>query len=113
MTLSPLPPDDQPAAITPFDRALLLQLEQVVSQHFYFGCDRITQALLARCWWSITMNLDMPTLTIACPDSETYWNMVSHIKTISEYLVNTTHISRIEVIPQNRKNLYFQVEVGT
>lgn len=108
-----LPPDDQPPPLTSLDRALLLQLEQAVSHHFYSSCDRITQAILSHCECSITVTLDVPTLTIACPNSESYWNTVGHIKLISEYLVNTTHISRIEVIPKDRKNLYFQMEVGT
>ncbi|MBD2462936.1 hypothetical protein H6G89_18000 [Oscillatoria sp. FACHB-1407] len=102
----------QPSALPPDDRALLLQLEEAVNKHFYDGCDRITQALLAHCQWSIAVNLDMPILTITCTNAETYWSIVGNIRNISEYLSRVTRMSRIEVIPGDRKNIYFEVEIG-
>lgn len=106
-----LPPDDLAPIPTRLDQIWQLQLEESVSQRFYDGCDRLTQTLLAQCQWSIT-TIDVPTLTIACPDTETYWNLVSNIKNISKYLSLVTRASRIEVIPKNKKNISFEVEVG-
>jgi hypothetical protein len=107
-----LPPDDLAPVLTPLDRSLLLQLKEVVNKQFYNHCDRITQALLTQCQWSITTNSDVPTLMLTCPDAETYWNIVDSIETISRYLSNITHTSRIKVIPGDRKNIYFEVEIG-
>lgn len=105
-----LPPDDLAPIPTRLDQILQLQLEESASQRFYAGCDQTTQTLLAQCRWSIT-SLDVPTLTIACPDTETYWNLVGNIKSISKYLLLVTRASRIEVIPKNKKNISFEVEV--
>lgn len=106
-----LPPDDQAPDFTPLDRSLQLQLEEAVSKHFYAGCDRITQTLLSQCQWSIAVNLDLPTLAITCPDAEKYWHIVHNIENISKYLQRVTFTSRIEVIPLDRKNRYFAVEM--
>jgi hypothetical protein len=107
-----LTPDDLAPTPTSIDQILQSQLEEAVGHYFYAGCDRITKTILAQCQWSI-VTLDMPTLTIACPDAETYWNLVGNIKCISDYLSRVTRPSRIEVIPGDRKNFYFKVEVGS
>ncbi|HAG82092.1 MAG TPA: hypothetical protein DCL61_13225 [Cyanobacteria bacterium UBA12227] len=107
-----LPPDDLAPTLTALDRRLLLQLEEAVSNQFYAGCDRITQTFLAQCQWSLTINLEIPILTIACPDAETYWHITTNIENISKYLLRVTCTSRIEVIPGDNKNIYFQVEIS-
>ncbi|NJR63354.1 MAG: hypothetical protein HC769_34000 [Cyanobacteria bacterium CRU_2_1] len=112
MKTSLLPFDDQVSTFTSLDQRLLLQLEAVVSQHFYGGCDRITQALLAQCQWSLVANLDTPILKIICPDAETYWNIVGNIEHISDYLSRVTRTGKIEVIPGDKKNVYFEIELG-
>ena len=111
MKKSMLPPDDLAPTPTSLDRILQSQLEEAVSYYFYAGCDRITQTILSRCQWSIE-NLDIPTLTITCPDTETYWNLVGNIKCISDYLSRLSRPSKIEVVPGNQKNFYFEVEIG-
>lgn len=105
-------PNDRATALFTLDQSLLVQLSEAVSNHFYYKCDRITQTLLSQCQWSIAANLDMPTLTVACPDAKTYWNVVSNIERISEYLSRVTRISRIEVIPRDKRNIYFEVTIG-
>ncbi|MBD2185663.1 hypothetical protein H6S82_02415 [Planktothrix sp. FACHB-1355] len=107
-----LPPDDLAPICTSVDRDLLSQLQEAVSNHFYAGCDRITQTLLTQCQWSLTTNQDVPTLKIFCPDAETYWDIVGNMENISEYLSRVTQSSRIEVIPGDKKNIYFEVETG-
>jgi len=111
MKTSMLPPDDLAPTPTSIDQFLQSQLEEALSYYFYAGCDRITQTLLSRCEWSIE-NLDVPTLTISCPDAETYWYLVGNIKCISDYLSRVTRPSKIEVLPGDKKNFYFQVEIG-
>ena len=113
MKNSPLPPDDLAPVPSTVDRVLLLQLEETVSNQFYAGCDRITQTLLGQCQWSLTANLDVPTLTIFCPNTETYWSIVGNIENISNYLRRVIPSSRIEVTPGDKKNVPFEVEVST
>jgi hypothetical protein len=112
MKSSLIPPDDRATTPTDLDQALLLQLEKAVGKHFYAGCDRITQTILAQCQWSLTIHSDLPTLTIACPDAEIYWNIVSNMENISSYLSQLILTNRIKIIPMNQKNIYFEVEFG-
>lgn len=107
-----LSPDDQAFSLTSVDYTLFAQLEYAVSTHFYSSCDFNTQELLAQCQWAITTSLGLPTLTISCPNSETYWHIVSNIQSISHSLAHVTHASRIEVIPGSRRNIYFEIEIG-
>lgn len=111
MKTSIFPPDDLAPIPTSLDRILQSQLEEAVSYYFYAGCDRITQTILSQCQWSIE-TLDIPTLTITCPNAETYWYFVGHIKCISDYLSRVTRPSRIEVLPTDKKNFHFKVEIG-
>jgi hypothetical protein len=107
-----LPPDDQPTIPTYVDQALQLQLEEAVSHHFFLNCAPDIRSLLEQCQWSMATNLEVPVLTVLCPDSETYWDLVGKIEIISQCLANVTRASRIEVIPGDKKNLYFDVTIG-
>jgi len=110
MQLSKLPPDDRVTVLTPIDRSLLLKLEEAASDHFYLGCDRIIQSLLTHCQWVLTTNLKVPTLTLACPDAETYWTVISHIESIGGHLQRIAASSRIEVIPRGKANVYYEIK---
>lgn len=108
-----LPPDDRASALTPFDSLLLSELEAALNRRFYEGCDRVTQIILAQCQWSIATNQDLPILTIACPDAALYWDIVNSIENISKYLSQVCRASKIEVIPGDRKCMYFAVEISS
>lgn len=108
-----LPPDDLASTTTSVDRVLLLELQETVRKQFYQGCDRISQTLLIQCQWSLTLNADVPTLALLCPNSETYWHIIDNIENFGNYLRRVIPTSRIEVIPGDKKNIYLEIEIGT
>jgi hypothetical protein len=107
-----LPPEDLASTPSFLDRSLLLQLEEAVSKQFFASCDRITQTFLNQCQWILITNLDVPTLTITCPDAQTYWNIIGNIENITQYLSRIIHTSRIEVIPKDEENICVEVEIS-
>jgi len=112
MKTSKLPPEDRAALLTPVDRTLLLKLEEAANVHFFDGCDRPTQSLLTHCQWALSTSLTVPTLTLACPDTETYWTVVSHLESIGNHLSRVTGTSRIELIPRGKENEYFDIKAA-
>lgn len=112
MNLPYLPPDDRASQPTPLDQHWHAQLGAAVNYYFYAGCDRITQSLLGQCQWLIDVKQEPPTLRITCPDADIYWYVVGNIKNIGNYLSRVTGASKIQVIPEDRRNIYFEVEVG-
>ncbi len=95
-----LPPDDlPPSTATPLDRLLRLRLQETAGRRFFEGCDRITQTILSRCRWAITANPDIPTLSITCADTETYWYIISNLEEIATSLRTIADLARIQIYP--------------
>ncbi|WP_404784521.1 hypothetical protein [Altericista sp. CCNU0014] len=73
-------PDVQQAKIAPKDRASFAQ------QHFYHRCDRSLQNLLSRCDWRIVWRSEVPVLTISCPNTFLYGQILHEMVDISRAL---------------------------
>lgn len=95
-----LPPDDSPpVTTTPLDRLLRLRLQETAGQRFFEGCDRMTQTILSHCHWAIAANPDIPTLSITCADTETYWSIISNLEEIASSLRSIADLARIQIYP--------------
>ncbi|WP_017656023.1 hypothetical protein [Fortiea contorta] len=108
-----LPPDDlPPAEVTKLDGMLHLEFEQSTGRCFYQACDRITQALLARCQWYLTNNGTTLMLIIDCPDVVSYWHIVSNIPQLGNRLERFTSHAKIRVYPPFGKGMPFEIGVN-
>jgi hypothetical protein len=107
-----LPADDlPPGQPTPEDMMLRRCLAEAAGQRFYESCDRITQSLLYRCEWHITLRASLPTLIIACPDTETYWHIVSAIDQLGNRLRRVMNDGKIRVYPPIGKGQPYEIGV--
>jgi hypothetical protein len=111
MDRSSLPSDDLPLVPTSEDVVLRRQLARSTSKCFYEACDRITQALLYRCDWQISIQADVPVLVIACPDISTYWQIASLIDEIGKKLNQVVNNAKIRIYSANRKDMPFEVSL--
>jgi hypothetical protein len=107
-----LPNDDLPPTIpTEQDVVLRLQLARSTSRCFFEACDRITQALLYRCDWQISIQTNIPVLVISCPDISTYWQITSLIGEIEQKLKQITDRAKIRIYSPNGKDMPFEIEL--
>lgn len=112
MKYTDLPADDlPPAQPTPQDVMLRRHLAQATSKRFYEACDRLTRALLYRCEWHVNLKMAVPTLIIACPDTETYWHIISAIAQIGNRLSRVVSDGRIRVYPPLGKGHPYEIGV--
>lgn len=108
-----LPPDDlPPVQLTPHDKFMRVEFERGIGRCFYQACDQITQALLSNCQWYVTLNANLVTLIIDCPDIVAYWHIVSNIPQLGNHLQRISPEAKIRVYPPTGKGMPFEISVN-
>lgn len=67
-------------------RALKQNRAQVSQRRFYHRCDDLVQNLLLRCDWKIAWRSEVPVLTITCPNTFLYGQILHEIYDIGRAL---------------------------
>lgn len=93
------------------DRTTQLAMETSACQRFFTRCDRITQELLIRCKWNITLNAKYPILKISCPSTVLYWQVVQILEALGEALEKTLEHARIQLYRPLDKGIPLEVRV--
>lgn len=108
-----LPADDLPPVHpTPQDIILRRHLAEAASKRFYEACDRIKRALLYRCEWHVNLKMALPTLIISCPDTDTYWHILSAMAQIGDRLNRVLPDGRIRVYPPLGKGFPYEIGIN-
>jgi hypothetical protein len=87
-------------------------LAEAASKRFYEACDRITRALLYRCEWHVNLKMAVPTLIISCPDTDTYWHILSAMAQIGDRLNRVLPDGRIRVYPPLGKGFPYEIGIN-
>lgn len=93
------------------DRKARQALEVSACQGFFARCDRVTQELLIRCQWTISLTSKHPILRISCPSTVLYWQVVRVIEELGEALEKISEHARIQLHRPLDKGIPLEVRV--
>jgi hypothetical protein len=112
MTDLPYSSDDlPPSEFTQSDQVLHHQLEDVVRKYFYQACDGVTQSLLIRCEWLITITAHALTLVINCPDMSTNWRVLNNLVAIGGILAPFAPTGKLRICPPPGTGIPLEIRV--
>jgi hypothetical protein len=79
------------------DRTQQRDIENALCQRFFKYCDRTARDPLTRCQWKIVLKSNRPILTISCPSTLCYWQVIQAMDAIGASLIQISQQARIRL----------------
>lgn len=93
------------------DYCLLQGPEASSTERVEQRCSATVRTLLSRCDWSVITQAEVTTLTIACPDAPTNWQLLYHVPQLGQAMAQFSKDARICIFPPLNTGIPFEIRV--